>query len=218
MGVDPLPNPLVVAVAAWPTRGRFLGGQAAEEEGIDVCVSSWRRPPPDVQPVNAKATANYLNSQLVLLEAHAAGYQEGIALDHHGHVAEGSAENLFLLADGALYTPPVASSILAGITRDAILTLAGEMGLPVREQTLPRGLLYACDELFYTGTSVEVVPIRSVDRIPVGDGRPGPVTRRLSARLMAIAKGEADDPYGWRTPVGEDVAPAVPAPAATASA
>ncbi len=202
IGVNPLESPVEVVVAAWPTRDRYLGAESAER-GIDVCVSSWWRPPADSLPATAKAVANYLNSQLVTIEAVTAGYQEGIALDQDGNVAEGSAENLFLVHDGALATPPVASSILAGITRDAILTLAREAGIPVREEPIPRSLLSTCDELFLTGTSVELTPVRSVDRIEVGDGRPGPVTRRLSDRLLAIAKGEVPDLYGWRTPVGE---------------
>lgn len=200
MGVNPTKCPVEVAIAAWPTRDRYLGAESAEE-GIDVCVSSWRRPSPDSLPVLAKATANYLNSQLVTLEAAAGGFHEGIALDQHGNIGEGSAENVFLVRDGALWTPGASCSILPGITRDAILTLAAEMGIPVREATLPRGLLYSSDEMFFTGTSVEVTPIRSVDRIPVGEGKPGPVTRALSDRLMAIARGEAEDRYGWRTPV-----------------
>jgi branched-chain amino acid aminotransferase len=199
MRINPRPNPVEVVIAAWPTRDRVLG--EGSENGVDVCVSSWRRPSPDALPVSAKATANYLNSQLVTLEAEAGGYHEGIALDRRGNVAEGAAENLFLVRDGVLLTPPADSSILAGITRDALLTLATEEGIPVSEQTLPRGRLYDCDEMFLAGTSVEVTPVRSVDRIPVGDGRPGPITRRLSDRLMAIARGEAEDAYGWRTPV-----------------
>ncbi len=205
LGVNPLGNPVRVVIAAWPTRDRYLGAESAEQ-GIDVCVSSWRRPPPDALPLSAKATGNYLNSQLVTLEALSNGYAEGIALDGQGNVAEGSAENLFLVLDGALWTPPVASSILVGITRDAILTLAREAGLPVHETPIPRALLYAGDELFCTGTSVEVTPIRSVDRIPIGDGRPGPITRRLTDRLMALARGEAEDLYGWRTAVGAGAA------------
>jgi branched-chain amino acid aminotransferase len=202
MGVDPQRSPVEVVIAAWPTRDRYLGPESLEQ-GIDVCVSSWRRPSPDVLPVSAKATANYLSSQLVTMEAHANGFHEGIALDKNGNIGEGSAENVFLVIDGELWTPPASSSILAGITRDAILALAAEIGLTVRERTIPRGHLYACSELFFTGTSVEVTPIRSVDRIPVGEGRPGPITRRLSDRLLAIARGEAEDVYGWRTPVGD---------------
>jgi branched-chain amino acid aminotransferase len=203
MGVMPLANPVRVVIAAWPTRGRYLGPESAEE-GIDVRVSSWRRSPPDVQPPTTKATANYLASQLVTLEALDSGCREGIALDRHGNLAEGSAENLFVVEDGALWTPPLASSILAGITRDSILTLAREAGLPVHEQPLPRAMLYTCDELFMTGTSAEVVPVRSVDGIPVGAGRPGPLTRRLATRFMALAGGEAEDVFGWRTAVYGD--------------
>lgn len=208
MVIDPLKSPVEVVIAAWPTRDRFLGAESVEE-GIDICISSWRRPSPDALPVNAKATANYLSSQLITMEAHANGYHEGIALDGHGNVSEGAAENLFMVLAGELWTPPVSSSILAGITRDAILTLAAEMGLTVRERAIPRGHLYACQELFFTGTSVEVTPIRSIDRIPVGEGRPGPVTQALSDRLLAIARGEAEDRYGWRTPVEEGAGAAV---------
>lgn len=202
MKINPRPNPVEVVIAAWPTRDRILG--EGSENGVEVCVSSWRRPSADALPVSAKATANYLNSQLVTMEAEAGGYHEGIALDRRGNVAEGAAENLFLVQDGVLLTPPASSAILAGITRDAILTLAAEAGLPVRERSIPRGQLYQCDEMFLAGTSVEVTPVRSVDRIPIGEGRdgpPGPITRRLGDRLMAIARGEAEDLYGWRTPV-----------------
>lgn len=198
--IDPQLCPVEVVVAAWPTSARYLGAESLEN-GIDVCISSWRRASPDVLPVNAKATANYLSSQLITMEAHANGFDEGIALDAAGNVGEGAAENVFMVVDGELRTPPVSSSILAGITRDAVLTLAREMGLTVRERAIPRGHLYTCDELFFTGTSVELTPVRSVDRIPVGEGRPGPVTRSLMDRLLAIARGEAEDLYGWRTPV-----------------
>ncbi len=202
MRMNPLACPVEVLVAAWPTRGRFLG-DGADLEGIDVGVSSWRRGPSDVLPTGAKVTGTYVNAQLVTLEAEQNGYAEGIVLDPEGNVSEGAAMNLFLVRRGELWTPPFASSILPGITRDSILVLAREMGIPVREEAIPRGLLYACDELFLTGTAAEVTPVRSVDRVAVGTGRPGEVTRRLMARFEAIAHGEVEDPFGWRTPVYE---------------
>lgn len=205
MFLDPRRCPVEVLIAAWPPSGRLLG-EDSDVEGIDACVSSWRRAPTDVLPLNAKLTGNYVGAQLVTMEAADHGYAEGIVLDTEGNVSEGAAMNLFLVRDGELWTPPLTSSVLAGITRDSILTLGRELGLPVVERKLPRGLLHTCDELFLTGTSAEVTPVRSVDRIPVGDGRPGPITRRLMARFESIARGEADDPYGWRTPVYEETA------------
>ncbi len=199
MFVNPRLSPLSVAIAAWPTRpGRYLG-EGTEATGIDVGVSSWRRLSPGSLPPLAKATANYLNSQLIKMEAEENGFSEGIGLDEHGDVCEGSAENVFLVQDGTLLTPPLAGGILEGITRNAVLTLAGDLGIPVREEGLPRGLLYICDELFFAGTSVEIAPIRSVDRIPVGAGRPGEITQRLRDELLGIAKGEKPDRYGWLT-------------------
>ena len=201
MFVNPRLSPLSVAIAAWPTRpGRYLG-EGTQETGIDVGVSSWRRLSPGSLPPLAKATANYLNSQLIKMEAEENGFNEGIGLDEHGDVCEGSAENVFLVQDGTLFTPPLAGGILEGITRDAVLTLARDLEIPVREEGLPRGFLYICDELFLTGTSVEIAPIRSVDRIPVGAGRPGEITRRLRDELLGIAKGEKPDRYGWLTRV-----------------
>ena len=199
--VNPRLSPLSVAIAAWPTRpGRYLG-EGTQETGIEACVSSWRRLSPSSLPPLAKATANYLNSQLIKLEAEENGYNEGIGLDEHGDVCEGSAENVFLVEGGVLLTPPLAGGILEGITRDAVLKLASDLGLAVREEGIPRGLLYTCDELFLTGTSVEIAPIRAVDRIPVGAGKPGEVTRRLQAELLGIARGETPDRHGWLTRV-----------------
>lgn len=205
MHMDPTRCPVEVLIAAWPTRGRFMG-EGSDVEGIDACVSSWRRAPADVLPLNAKVTANYISAQLITMEAAQNGYHEGIALDAAGNVSEGAAMNLFLVHRGELLTPPLESSILPGITRESILTLAREAGIPAREQKLPRGLLYTCDELFLTGTSAEVTPVRSVDRVPVGDGLPGPITRRLTERFEALAHGRAEDIYGWRTPVYEEAA------------
>jgi branched-chain amino acid aminotransferase len=199
MGVNPLKAPVEVSIAVWPW-GLYLGEDAIER-GVDVCVSSWRRAAPSTFPATAKATGNYLNAQLIKMEALGNGYAEGIGLDISGHVSEGAGENIFLVKDGVLLTPPVASSLLAGITRDAIVTLAAELGIPVREQLVPRGMLYTCEELFFTGTAVEIAPIRSVDRLPVGDGRPGVITRRLIGEFQRIVTGETPDRHGWLTPV-----------------
>jgi branched-chain amino acid aminotransferase len=202
MMVNPRLSPVVVSVAAWPPKpGGYLGEKAAS--GIDACVSSWRRVPSSSMPSNVKASANYLNSQLIKMQAELDGYDEGLALDEGGNVSEGSAENVFLVKDGVLYTPPASSSLLPGITRDCLMTLAGDLGIKVREQTVPRGVLYIADEVFLTGTSAEVAPVRSVDRIVIGDGRPGPVTQRLAAELLGIACGELPDRHGWLTPVSE---------------
>jgi branched-chain amino acid aminotransferase len=199
MGVNPLNNPVEAVIAVWPW-GKYLGEEA--EQGVEVCVSSWRRSAPSTVPAVAKATGNYLNAQLIKMEAIANGYTEGIGLDINGQVSEGSGENIFLVRDGVLFTPPLASSILSGITRDTVFHLAADLGLEVREQSIPRGMLYTCDELFFTGTAAEITPIRSVDRITVGKGRPGEVTLRLMERFRAIVTGEIEDRHGWLTPVG----------------
>ncbi len=204
MGVNPLPSPVEIAIAAWPW-GRYLGEEAIER-GVEVCVSSWRRAAPSTFPMSAKATGNYLNAQLIKMEALANGYVEGIGLDIHGNVSEGSGENLFLVKDGTLITPDIASSLLSGITRDAVMQLARGAGIEVREQHVPRGLLYTCDELFFTGTAAEITPIRSVDRIPVGDGRPGEITRRMIGDFHQVVTGMVEDRHGWLTPVGVPVA------------
>ncbi|MFQ3662316.1 MAG: branched-chain amino acid transaminase [Chloroflexaceae bacterium] len=195
IGVNPQNNPVEVAIATieW---GRYLGAEAMEQ-GVDVCVASWRRFAPNTLPALSKAGGNYLNSQLIKMEALANGYAEGIALDHQGQVSEGSGENLFLVRDGVVYTPPVASSILSGITRDTVITLLGELGVPVRQEAIPREMLYIADELFFTGTAAEVTPIRSVDRIPVGQGRRGPVTAAVQAAFFGVVQGEREDRYGW---------------------
>jgi branched-chain amino acid aminotransferase len=200
LGLNPLNAPVEMMVAAWPW-ARYLGDEAADK-GVDVCISSWRRAAPSTFPATAKATGNYLNAQLVKMEAVANGYAEGIGLDISGHVSEGAGENLFLVKDGVLITPPVASSLLSGITRDAVLKLAADLSVPAREQLVPRGQLYVSDEMFFTGTAVEIAPIRSVDRITVGDGRPGEITRRLQAEFQRIITGETPDRHGWLTPVG----------------
>ncbi|MDW8402659.1 branched-chain amino acid transaminase [Chloroflexus sp.] len=195
IGVNPLNNPVEVAIATieW---GKYLGAEAMEQ-GVDVCVSSWNRFAPNTMPALAKAGGNYMNSQLIKMEALANGYAEGIALDPNGHVSEGSGENLFLVRNGVVYTPPLTSSILSGITRDTVMTLLRDMGIEVREQVLPREMLYIADELFFTGTAAEVTPIRSVDRIPVGAGRRGPITAAVQEAFFGIVQGERPDRYGW---------------------
>jgi branched-chain amino acid aminotransferase len=199
VGINPLKSPVEVAIAVWPW-GRYLGDDAIEK-GVDACVSSWRRSGLGSSPALAKATANYLNSQLIKMEALADGYAEGIALDSNGYVSEGSGENIFLVQDGVLYTPPVSSSILPGITRSSIQTLAEEMGIEIRRVSIPRGMLYTCDEAFFTGTAVEVTPIRSIDRVQVGEGKPGPITRKLTEEYLALTRGRTPDRYGWLTHV-----------------
>lgn len=199
MGVNPLRSPVEIFIAAWPW-GKYLGEEA--EQGVDVCVSSWRRFSPDAIPAVAKATGNYLNAQLIKIEAISNGYVEGIALDGRGFVSEGSGENIFLVRDGALITPPLGSSVLQGITRDTVMRIARDAGIPVQEEVIPRGQLYTCDELFMTGTAAEITPVRSVDRIPVGrECCPGPVTARILKEFTRIIVGEGEDRYGWLYPV-----------------
>jgi branched-chain amino acid aminotransferase len=199
LGVNPLRSPVDVVVAVWPW-GKYLGDEA-QAAGVDVCVSSWRKPAAGALPAMAKATGNYLSSQLIKMEAITNGFVEGIALDDQGYVSEGSGENLFLAQGGRLMTPPVAASLLPGITRDAVITLARDLGIEVVEQAIPRGLLYCCDEIFLTGTAAEITPVRSVDRIPVGAGRAGEITRALLAEFLGVTSGEIEDRHGWLTPV-----------------
>jgi branched-chain amino acid aminotransferase len=199
LGVNPTGVPVEVAIATlnW---GKYLGKDALER-GIAVRVASWSRQAPNTFPAMAKTGANYLNSQLIKLEAVAEGYEEGIALDIFGFVAEGSGENIFLVRNGILYTPPIAASILPGITRDSIITLAHDLGLDVREELIPREMLYIADEVFFTGTAAEITPITSVDKIAVGDGTVGPVTRKLQAAFFDILEGRSRDRHGWLFPI-----------------
>jgi branched-chain amino acid aminotransferase len=199
MGVNPLKNPIDVYIACW-SWGKYLGDEALAE-GVDVCVSSWRRIAPDTLPALAKAGANYMNSQLMKMEALANGYSEGIALDAAGYVSEGSGENIFVVRDGRIHTPPLGNSVLPGITRDSVLTLAGELGIPVVETIVPREMLYIADEVFFSGTAAEITPIRSIDRIAIGKGRRGPVTERLQKEFFAIVSGAKPDRHGWLTTV-----------------
>ena len=199
-GVDPTRSPVETYLICWPW-GTYLG-EGALENGVNACVSSWQRPAPNTIPALAKAGGNYLSSQLIKMEALANGYEEGIALAPNGTISEGSGQNLFLVRDGVLITPPLEGTLLQGITRDSVVTIARDLGIPVREQIVPRELLYLADELFFTGTAAELTPVRSVDRIVIGEGMAGPTTRRLQARFLDIAHGRVADPYGWLTPVG----------------
>ncbi len=219
LSVDPRKSPIEVVVASI-TWGRYLGAEALEQ-GVDVMVSSWRRMAPDTHPGMAKIGGNYVNSAFVAMEAADNGFAEGIALDVQGYVSEGSGENIFLVRDGIVYTPPLSASVLPGVTRRVILTLCADLGFPVREAAIPREMLYVADEVFFTGTAAEITPVRAVDRIPVGAGRRGPVTARLMEEFFSIAEGRVPDRHGWRTAVPRDAgrprvagaAPASPAPA-----
>lgn len=199
MNVLPTSVPVETFIICWKW-GRYLGPDALEQ-GVDVTISSWRRAAPGTFPVMAKAGGNYLSSQLTKMEAKQDGYVEGIMLDIHGHVAEGSGENLFLVRDGVLYTAPLAASILQGITRDAVVAIAEDLGYEVREMLMPREFLLLADEVFFTGTAAEITPVRSIDRSPVGEGKRGPITRAIQERFLAIATGQAPDTRGWLTPV-----------------
>jgi len=197
IGVNPKGAPVEVYIANFPW-GKYFG---SEHTGCDVCISSWNRLAPNTMPALAKASANYMNSQLIRMEADVNGYSEGIALDVNGNLSEGSGENLFVVRNGVIFTPPLANSVLSGITRDSVLTIARHLGIPVVEQPLPRELLYIADEVFFTGTAAEVTPIRSVDRIQVADGEAGPLTRQLADEFFGIANGLRPDRFGWLTPV-----------------
>jgi len=199
MGVDPSGCPVEVFMACWEW-GKYLGKESLEE-GTDVCVSSWCRLAPNTLPAMAKAAANYMNSQLIRMEAKANGYSEGIALDVNGFVSEGSGENIFVVRDGTLYTPPLGSSILPGITRDTVIRLARQLNYPVVEQAIAREALYIADEVFFCGTAVEITPVRSVDKISIGAGRRGPVTKALQEEFFAIIEGRKEDRHGWLAPV-----------------
>jgi len=197
LGVNPIGIPVDAAVMVWDW-GAYLGAGALEE-GADVKVSSWNRMAPNTLPAMAKTTANYANSQLIKMEALADGYSEGIALDVNGTISEGSGQNIFIVRDGQIFTPPLGSSILGGITRDSIITLAREAGHMVTETILPRESLYVADEVFFVGTASEVTPVRSVDKIKVGTGKPGPITLALQRAFFQVINGEVPDRHGWLT-------------------
>jgi len=197
LGVNPFPNPVDCAVLVWEW-GKYLGPEAMEN-GVDVCISSWQRMAPNTFPALAKAGANYMNSQLIKMEAMLDGYEEGIALNIRGHVSEGSGENLFLVLDGTVLTPPLSSSVLPGITRNTVMTLFREMGVKVVEETIPREMLYVADEVFFTGSAAEVTPIRSIDKIVIGTGKRGPLTERVQKAFFDVVDGKAPDAHGWLT-------------------
>jgi branched-chain amino acid aminotransferase len=196
VGLVPEKNgPIDVSIAAWEW-GPYLGANALEA-GVDVCVSSWQRVAPNTLPSLAKAGGNYLSSQLISAEAKRLGFAEGIALDTHGMVSEGAGENLFIIRDRQIYTPPSSSSILTGITRDTVIRLASQLNFKVREEPIPREMLYIADEVFFTGTAVEITPIRSVDEIEIGQGHRGPITKQLQDAFFGLLKGDTEDHHGW---------------------
>lgn len=206
LGVYPAACPVDLTIAAWKW-GKYLGVEAIEH-GVDVRVSSWSRMAPNTFPAMAKATANYMNSILIREEAAADGYAEGIALDVNGYVCEGSGENIFLVRDGKLTTPPLGGSVLPGITRDSVIRIAHDLGFEVLETLVPRESLYIADEVFFTGTAAEVTPIRSIDRISIGEGRRGRVTEMIQKEYFAYIGGEIPDRYNWLTPVYSEKAQA----------
>jgi branched-chain amino acid aminotransferase len=195
LGVNPLPCPVDVAILTWDW-GAYLG-QDALTNGVDVRVSSWQRAAPNTFPTLAKSSANYANSQLIKMEAVTEGYSEGIALDSFGYVSEGSGQNLFVVRDNIVYTPPLNASILPGITRSSVIALAQDLGFQVREDMLPREMLYIADEAFFAGTAVEITPIRSIDKISVGNGRRGPITEAIQQAFFAYINGDSPDRHGW---------------------
>jgi branched-chain amino acid aminotransferase len=199
IGVMPRNNPIDVYVACWEW-GKYLGPEALAS-GVDVCISSWQRNAPNTMPTLSKAGGNYLSSQLIRMEADVNGYAEGIALDRNGYISEGSGENIFVIRDGKIFTPPLAASVLPGITRDSIVTIAKGLGYEVIEANLLREALYVADEVFFTGTAAEVTPVRTIDRIPVGAGRRGPITERIQSAFFDIVNGKAEDRHGWLTMV-----------------
>jgi branched-chain amino acid aminotransferase len=197
-GVNPFNSPTEVYICNYPW-GKYLGADA--EQGVDVCVSSWTRIAPNTLPAMAKSGANYMNSQLIKMEAIVNGYAEGIALDAEGYISEGSGENVFVVRNGTLQTAPLGNSVLPGITRDSALQIARDLGMPIAEQGIPREMLYIADEAFFTGTAAEITPIRSVDKISVGKGVTGPITKAIQKEFYAIIRGEKADRYHWLTPV-----------------
>jgi len=197
LGVDPFPNPVDCAILVW-NWGKYLG-EGALENGVDVKVSTWWRLAPNTLPALAKSGANYMNSQLIKMEALLDGYAEGIALNIRGHISEGSGENIFLVQNGAIYTPPLSSSVLPGITRDSVIALIKEMGIRLIEETIPREMLYIADEVFFTGSAAEITPIRSIDKITIGTGKRGPIVKRLQEAFFAYINGQRDDTYHWLT-------------------
>jgi branched-chain amino acid aminotransferase len=198
-GVNPFDNPLETYIATWEW-GAYLGSDALEN-GVDVCFSTWGRIAPNTLPALAKAGANYMNSQLIKMEAIINGYSEGIALDNHGFISEGSGENIFVIKNGVIMTPPLSSSILPGLTRDTVIYLLNELGYEVREVNIPREMLFIADEVFFTGTAAEITPIRSVDKIQIGAGKRGKITEQVQTAFFNIFKGKTKIPEGWLSPI-----------------
>lgn len=196
-GVNPLGNPIEIYIASW-VWGKYLGAEAVDE-GVDVCVASWSRMTSNTLPATAKSAANYMNSQLIKMDAIKNGYVEGIALDSNGNISEGSGENIFLVRDGVLHTPPLSSAVLPGITRDSVMQIARNLGYEVREEVMPRAALYTADEIFFTGTAAEITPIRSIDKIRIGAGKRGPITEVLQTEFFAITQGKKEAPGDWLT-------------------
>jgi branched-chain amino acid aminotransferase len=198
LGVNPANTPIEVYMANYPW-GKYLGH--GDSEGVDVCISSWTRMAPNTLPAMAKSAANYMNGQLIKMEAVANGYIEGIALDASGYVSEGSGENLFLVRKGTLMTAPIGNSVLPGITRESVIQIAKAQGIPVVEQVIPREMLYIADEVFFSGTAAEITPIRSIDKMLIGTGKVGPITKSIQKEFMGLLTGVVPDRYGWLTPV-----------------
>ena len=195
LGVDPFPNPIDSAILVWEW-GQYLG-DGALENGVDVKISTWQRMAPNTLPALAKSGANYMNSQLIKMEAILEGYVEGIGLNASGHISEGSGENIFLVMDGKIYTPSLSASILPGIIRDTVIQLAKDLEISLTEETIPREMLYIADEVFFTGSAVEITPIRSVDKINIGKSKRGPITKILQDEYFAYINGEREDKYNW---------------------
>jgi branched-chain amino acid aminotransferase len=201
LGIDPRGCPMNLIIATWPHGSHF--GDEAREQGLDLGVSSWRRMAPDTHPAMAKAVGNYLNSQMIMLEAKQHGYADGIALDADGYACETSGGNLFIVLDGTVFTPPLDGAVLPGITRACAITLLREMGLELCERRVAREMLYMAEEVFVTGTAAEITPVRSIDQKPVGSGHRGPVTERVQQEFFRLVRGEVEDRHGWLKFVGE---------------
>lgn len=197
LGVNPFTCPVQAMIAAWKW-GKYLGEEAMKD-GVSVKISSWRRLAPNTMPTMAKASGNYLSSQLIKMEALEDGYEEGIALDYNGYVSEGSGENIFIIKNNIIYTPAMSGSALPGITRDAIVTVARDLGYDVREEGVPREMLYIADEIFLTGTAAEITPVSRVDKIKIGAGERGPITEKIQTKFFSIVEGREEDKYNWLT-------------------
>jgi len=211
LSVNPFPCPAESAILIWEW-GKYLGAEALEK-GVDVCVSSWNRMRPNTLPAMAKSSANYMNSQLIRMEAIMGGFVEGISLDPSGHVSEGSGENIFVVYKGKIYTPNLGSSVLSGITRDSVMVLANDLGFTLTEEAIPRELLYIAEEVFLTGSAAEITPVRSIDKIKIGNGRRGPITEAIQNEFFGIVTGERPDIHGWLTYVYNDELNGEPVPA-----